>query len=575
MVAFLTYDLKVAVLIAVFYMFYRLLLSRETFHRVNRAVLLTTALASFVLPLCVITMHKTVVVEAPLSPPEGVTIDLALISQTIEAPSGAVWGALFFAGMVATLGHTLLSVLRVWLLISRSEQHPQPDGTVICVVGSAGVPARTNGRRDAYAPMSADEDGHAPSDVSPFSWMHYIVLSRSDYNSVVGYASERSVLTGLQRSEALPTTAIIAHERGHIRLRHSLDLLLVDTLTALQWFNPAMWMLRQDLRAIHEYEADAAVLSQGINMRQYQYLLIQKAVSRCGYSVANGISHSTLKNRINMMLNKKSSRASRLKLLALLPIVGTVLAMQAETVTNYVYDGTAALDGSPTGQQQKPVKKGRKAGQIKVGAKTIEVQTDSGTYTGENVMMSLGDADLAPQLIVIDTIDSQGDPLIIIDGKRATKADLEAIDSRTIDHVDVLKEKTAIEVYGEEGKNGVIIITTKAKTEPTSEYEDVFDVVEQMPEFPGGMDGMMTFLMENVRYPEAAHKAGTEGRVLVQFIVETDGTVSNTKVVKKVSDDLDGEAIRVVGSMPKWKPGKQNGRTVRVKYTLPINFRLK
>ena len=586
MVAFLTYDLKVAVLIAVFYMFYRLLLSRETFHRVNRAVLLTTAVASFVLPLCVITMHKTVVVSGGVG-----TIGLGGLTAMVEEPQTPLWQtlvvAVFFAGMVATLGHTLLSVLRVWLLISRSEQHPQPDGTVICVVGSAGVPARTNGRRDAYAPMSTDEDGRAPSDVSPFSWMHYIVLSRSDYEAVVGNASERCVHTGLQRSEALPTnpglqrsealptTAIIAHERGHIRGRHSLDLLLVDTLTALQWFNPAMWMLRQDLRAIHEYEADAAVLSQGINMRQYQYLLIQKAVSRCGYSVANGISHSTLKNRINMMLNKKSSRASRLKLLALLPIVGTVLAMQAETVTNYVYDGTAALDGSPTGQQQKPVKKGRKAGQIKVGAKTIEVQTDSGTYTGENVMMSLGDADLAPQLIVIDTIDSQGDPLIIIDGKRATKADLEAIDSRTIDHVDVLKEKTAIEVYGEEGKNGVIIITTKAKTEPTSEYEDVFDVVEQMPEFPGGMDGMMTFLMENVRYPEAAHKAGTEGRVLVQFIVETDGTVSNTKVVKKVSDDLDGEAIRVVGSMPKWKPGKQNGRTVRVKYTLPINFRLK
>ena len=107
-----------------------------------------------------------------------------------------------------------------------------------------------------------------------FSWMKYIVLSRSDYE-----ANDASIL---------------AHERGHIRRHHSLDLLLVDSLTALQWFNPAMWMLRQDLRAIHEYEADAAVLSQGINMRQYQYLLIQKAVSQCGYSVANGISQAVL-----------------------------------------------------------------------------------------------------------------------------------------------------------------------------------------------------------------------------------------------------------------------------------------
>ena len=538
---FIAYDLKVAVLVAVFYMFYRLLLSRETFHRVNRLVLLTTAVASFVLPLCVITLHKTVVVNGRAG-----TIGLGSLTAMVEEPQVPLWQtvivAVFFIGMAVTLGHTLLSVLRVWLLIKNSEQHPQTDGTVVCVVGSA--------------------------DISPFSWMHYIVLSRSDYEA--GNAS------------------ILAHERGHISQRHSLDLLLVDTLTALQWFNPAMWMLRQDLRAIHEYEADAAVLSQGINMRQYQYLLIQKAVSRCGYSVANGISHSTLKNRINMMLNKKSNRRSMLKLLALLPIVGTVLALQAETVNDYVYSEP----------QKKIVKKGRKAGQIKVGANTIEVKTDSAVYTAENVRMDIGNEDVADgQLIVIDKTDGKNNPLIIIDGQRATVEQMDALDSKTIDHVDVLKDKASIEMYGEAGKNGVIIITTKKKEpllflgkakvdstsiesketvmESASEYEDVFDVVEKMPEFPGGIEGMMKFLMENVRYPEAAHKAGTEGRVLVQFIVETDGTVSNAKVVKRVSDDLDGEAVRVVGSMPKWKPGTQNDRPVRVKYTLPISFRLK
>ncbi len=411
---FLAYNLKVAVLLAVFYMFYRLLLSRETFHRVNRVVLLTTAVASFVLPLVVITVHKTVVVNG-----NAATVGLGPLTAAVEEPSSPLWQtalvALFFAGMAVTLGHTLTSVLRVWMLIRSSERHPQADGCVICV---------------------------AQRDLSPFSWMHFIVFSRNDYNNLP--------------VEGSGVASILAHERGHISQHHSLDLLLVDTLTALQWFNPAVWMLRQDLRAIHEYEADQAVLSQGINMRQYQYLLIQKAVSRCGYSVANGISHSTLKNRIDMMINnKKSSRRSLLKLLALVPIVGIALALQAETVTDYVYS--------------------------------------------------------QPQKKVVDTGD----------------------------------------------------------------YEKVFDVVEQMPEFPGGMEGMMKFLVENVRYPEAAHKAQTEGRVLVQFIVETDGTVSNTKVVEKVNDDLDGEAIRVVGSMPKWKPGRQNGKPVRVKYTLPVTFRLK
>ena len=290
MMEFLAYDLKVAVLVAVFYMFYRLLLSRETFHRVNRVVLLLTAIASFVLPLCVITFHKTVVVSAA----EG-GVDFGGLTAVVEDADSELrlWQiaaiVAFFIGMVVTLGYTLMNVVRVWLLIQRSEQHPQADGTVVCV---------------------------ASGDVSPFSWMRYIVLSRSDYET--------------------NDASILAHERGHIRQHHSLDLVLVDTLTALQWFNPAMWMLRQDLRAIHEYEADAAVLSQGINMRQYQYLLIQKAVSHCGYSVANGISHSTLKNRIDMMLHKNSSRANMLKLFALAPIVGMTLALNAETVNDYV-----------------------------------------------------------------------------------------------------------------------------------------------------------------------------------------------------------------------------------------------
>ena len=216
MTDFLIYDLKVALLIAVFYMFYRLMLAHETFHRVNRIVLLLTAVASYVLPLCVITYHKTVVMhQAPL-----VTIDG--LQATVYEPSSTPWWQvalpiLFIIGASIALGHTLCSLFRIIRLINHSEQHPQDDGTIVCVTGNATI--------------------------SPFSWMHYIVMNRSDYD--------------------ISDAAILAHERGHIRLRHSWDLILVDTLTALQWFNPAIWMLRSDLRAIHEYEADGAVLSQG------------------------------------------------------------------------------------------------------------------------------------------------------------------------------------------------------------------------------------------------------------------------------------------------------------------------
>ncbi|SDO00396.1 TonB family C-terminal domain-containing protein [Prevotella communis] len=507
MMEFLTYDLKVAALLAVFYMFYRLLLSRETFHCVNRIVLLTTAVASFILPLCVITLHKTVVVELTEAHVdfEGMTMMIEEAEQQPFWQTAAVIA--FFIGMVATLGYTLSNVLRVWLLISRSQQHPQADGTVICVTSF---------------------------DVSPFSWMHYIVLSQSDYEA--------------------QDASILAHERGHIRRHHSLDLLLVDTLTALQWFNPAMWMLRQDLRAIHEYEADAAVLSQGINMRQYQYLLIQKAVSHCGYSVANGISHSTLKNRINMMLHKNSSRASLLKLLALVPIVGIALAMQAETVNDYVY--TEKTQTPP----KKVIKKGKANAQVKMGNKTIQVKKTEKIASGKTK-----------------------EPLIMIDGKRSTKAEMDALDEKKIDHINVLKGKAATEIYGAEGKNGVIEIKTKkpvlldvvVKTEAQTEPDDKpFDVVEQMPEFPGGKEALMKFISENVKYPKEAEEKGLQGRVVVRYVIEKDGSISEVEIAKSVNEYLDAEAIRVVNAMPKWIPGKQKGEPVRVKFTIPITFRL-
>ena len=457
MTNFLIYDAKVAVLIIVFYMFYRLMLSRETFHRVNRVVLLLTAIASFVLPLCVITLHKTVTLA--VSP----TVSVGDLQMEIAEEAGPVaWQVvlplIFIIGVLLTLGHTLASIVKVMLLIRRSEKHPQPDGTTICVTGNVGV--------------------------SPFSWMHYIVMNRADYEA--------------------QDAAILAHERGHIRLRHSWDLLLVNLLTALQWFNPAMWMLRQDLRAIHEYEADGAVLSQGINARQYQYLLISKASGIGGYSIANGISHSTLKNRITMMLHKKSERSSLLKLLALIPIVGMALVLNAKTVTHYVYDEP---------QKQQPVKKGKKAGTIKMSGQEIKVV-------------------------------EQGD-IVTMEGE--------------------VKPNQA---------EGTFTPNEAVGTFAPSEGEAAFDVVEEMPEFPGGPQAMMDYLMKNVCYPKTAFDANIQGRVIAQFVVDKEGTIRGAHVVKSVDPALDAEAIRVINSMPKWTPGRQNGKVVNVKYTIPVNFQL-
>ena len=113
------------------------------------------------------------------------------------------------------------------------------------------------------------------------------------------------------------------------------------------------------------------------------------------------------------------------------------------------------------------------------------------------------------------------------------------------------------------------------KTVVSKKNQKVFDVVEQMPEFPGGMEALFKYMAENMKYPEDAKKQQVEGRVLVQFIVETDGSVSNTEVLMRVFPSLDAEAVRVISGMPKWIPGKQNGKVVRVKYTIPVSFRCK
>ena len=236
-----------------------------------------------------------------------------------------------------------------------------------------------------------------------------------------------------------------------------------------------------------------AVLSQGINARQYQYLLITKAASIGGYSIANGISHSTLKNRITMMLHKKSPRSSFLKLLALIPIVGVALALNAETVYDYVYQ-----------QPQKKI--------IKKGKKNTTVKTD--------------------------TVNE-----IVVVAPPAQPQQVEPVEMPNPLKVDQKKDRA-------------------------------FDVVEEMPQFPGGPSALFEYLAANIRYPKAAYKAGVQGRVILTFVVEKDGSISGTEVVKSVSPLLDAEAVRVINAMPNWVPGRQNGKVVRVKYAVPVSFML-
>ena len=288
--AFLIYDAKVAVALLVFYLFYRFLLKKETFHRFNRVVLVGTAVLSFLLPLCIITIHKPMEMAAPLVTESAMVTELpeqelAPLAQASEPWWPVALTILFWAGVAFVLARVLISILSILRIIRQGEPVREEDGCRILVT---------------------------ERNIDPFSWMKSIVLSRKDWE--------------------IPHESILAHEKAHIAYGHSIEILLVDVLSALQWFNPAIWMLRADLKELHEYEADDAVLRAGANLREYQYLLIRKAVSKSGYSVANSFNHSILKNRITMMSKSRSPLSRGLRALWLLPLVCLAIGLQARTV---------------------------------------------------------------------------------------------------------------------------------------------------------------------------------------------------------------------------------------------------
>ena len=401
MYALMIYSLKVGACLAVFYLFFKLLLSRETFHRLNRIVVLAAMVLSFILPFCVITIYR----ELPAAP------EMPAAEQLFEAPAEPQpepfpWdkaaALVFLTGAGGTLLWTFGSVFGVIRMICRGRRERLVDGTVLVRIGRS---------------------------VTPFSWYRYIVLSEKDL--------------------AENGDAIVLHEKAHLRLRHSVDLLLTDLAGCLQWFNPAMWLLRRELRAIHEYEADEAVLDSGVDAKHYQLLLIRKAAGGRWYSVANSFNHSKLKNRITMMLRKRSSRWAVARVLFVLPLAG--LALGAFARTAYVF----------------PDDKGKK----------------------ENVTILIRNAKIDP------SDGKSGNPLILVDGREVKSID--SLSADRIASVSVLKDSASKASYGEKGRDGVIIVTTK---------EDGAD--SQMQTFTYGGNGSSTAVVVRGAGTEADSLAG-------------------------------------------------------------------
>lgn len=302
---FFIYSIKVAICLAAFYLFYKLLLSRDTFHAFNRATLLLLMLLSLVLPFVNISVDEPTVAYDGM-----VQIEQLLAMGVVDdgpAPSGPtliqVLFAIYIIGVALFLVGEICSLVRLHRLISGKYSVTTADGIKIVVIDD---------------------------DVAPFSWFNNIVISRSDYES--------------GRSE------ILIHEKAHIARRHSLDIMLCNMLLIFQWFNPAAWLLRRELQNIHEYEADEAVIQSGADASEYQLLLIRKAVGERLFSMANNLNHNSLKKRITMMLIKKSNPWNRAKILLTVPVAAVAVVAfatpKAESLSKEIEHDSNALVNS-------------------------------------------------------------------------------------------------------------------------------------------------------------------------------------------------------------------------------------
>lgn len=287
---FFIYSVKVAVCLALFYLFHKLLMSRDTFHTFNRFAILSIMLLSLVLPL----VHLSLDSEAGIN--RGTVALEGLVAQTVvdDGCNGVGEGmtltqvllATYVLGVVLFIGKALLSVGSLLRLIRMAR----------CVEVRNGIRIYT-----------------MQGDISPFSWFRYIIMSEKDWQE--------------NRRE------IVLHEMAHIRRCHSMDVAVCNMMIVFQWYNPAAWLLKRELQTVHEYEADEAVLSAGVDATHYQMLLIRKAVGERLFSMANNLNHNSLKKRITMMKIKRTNPVQKAKIAFVLPLAAmTVAAFASQKV---------------------------------------------------------------------------------------------------------------------------------------------------------------------------------------------------------------------------------------------------
>ena len=413
---FFIYILKSSVCLVLFYLFFRLLLSKETFHRFNRMALLGVLFFSLLIPCIeVTTRHQVEVQQAVLS------IEQLLLMAELEATPANVGAVqetsaiswvqvvllVYLAGILFLVCRNIYSLICLFRLV-HSGKHEKLEKGVTLVVHN--------------------------QEIAPFSWMKYIVISRKDLEE-----------NGRE---------ILIHEMAHIHHRHLVDLLVADICIFFQWFNPGAWLLKQELQNIHEYEADETVINEGVNAKEYQLLLIKKAVGTRLYSMANSFNHSKLKKRITMMLKEKSNPWARLKYLYVLPLAAIAVTAFARPEISEKVEEISAVKVNDLAEIVETKSEENVVKELVDTTKNKVVVVGYRTEKKDSVLTS-GKKKVA---ISVQGISDEGKPLVIINGKESDREVVNALNPECIESVSVIGPEKAIKVYGEKAKDGVMDI---------------------------------------------------------------------------------------------------------------------
>ena len=614
MFEFLVYLAQSAICLATLYLIYKVAMSYETLHTFNRVLLLGSVVMSALLPLC----HVRIVKEYDAAPTvAAIEIDDMVVAEVAElgvdyvALLKDVAVMLFFVGVAFMLVRMAVGIYSVWRLIHSGQMSVIEEDVTLTVVDSLS---------------------------SPFSWFGHIVASKGDVEQF--------------------RDMIITHELAHIRLRHSWDVMAVDVAMCLWWFNPAMWLVRRELQSLHEYQADEAVLRAGADAKNYQMLLIKRAVGSRLHSVANCLNHSNLKNRITMMCKNQSSRWAATKALLVVPMVAVALSAFATTeyvpreVQNKVTENSANLQ-----DEKKPnrvvVVNGEKIyydEMSKIDPNTIHSVNVYKDYSKLPKELKISE-DEAKNGVIVITLKKDGDTavsaevtkgnIIIVDKSSAKKVSLREALQMNLRPVEglygVAKAEVTVNPDGSFDKvnincsnkeededltplvnevsralhsaikraelpakktkynfdisfciktddgvlsskvpvgDDVIVVMAYAEKKNSQQDDKPYIKVEKMPTFQGGdLNRFVVWMQGQIQYPAEAIEKGLSGRVIFSFVVEKDGSMSDFNVLASPDKLLSDEVERVFNSAPKaWTAGEENGKKVRVKYTVPIVF---